>query len=148
MPSGLDFRESPCHPERSAAKGRHELDGFKPSSFFCFAILSGAWRRSNDLYMLQWARCPLTAQPGGCAIYFPALRGFQLLLLARFSSYLRLRAGSDRRSYHPLSNRAVLGDPAFANTQHHSWASVHLAWLRSPIASTESFLSRRRVTRQ
>src|SRR5207249_3799098 len=77
----------------------------------------------------HWPDSLATASPSfggqdGCATYLPEVRGFQLHLPARFSSSLRLRAGSSRRSFRPSSNRAMTAHLADANTRDHSSVSA------------------------
>src|SRR5437660_1279536 len=78
----------------------------------------------------------------------PEVRGFQLLLLARFSSSLHPGAGRSRRSFRPSNNRAMTAHLADADSRDHSSVSAYQAWLRSPVASKENFPSTKRAMRQ
>jgi hypothetical protein len=84
----------------------------------CFNGQDARWLRSQD-------GCATTA--GSQALpfrRFPAIRGFQPLLLATSSSSLRHGAGSSRRSFHPSDTHAMIANPADADTRDHSSASA------------------------
>src|SRR5205823_11588691 len=114
---GLDLRVPLfCHPERSR----------RISNIYSRRVIPPVSLNGQDV---RWPH-----SQDGCATYFPAVRGFQLLLPARFSSSLRLRAGSSRRSFRPSSNRAMPAHLADAGTRDRSLVSAPWAWLLSPVA--------------
>src|SRR6266513_4998505 len=78
----------------------------------------------------------------------PVVGAFLPYQPARFSSSPHHRADNGRRNYHPSGDHVVTAGPTDANNRNHSSASAYPARLPSPVASTENFPSRRRVTRQ